>query len=109
MRVVELELTIRLHGAGYTVDARLAQPGSQAEAVLATDVRVALDPDALLPHILDAAAYGRALTDQLFAGQRLRDAWRDARRVADGANLPLRLRLRLPAAGDLHALRWESP
>ncbi|NTU83553.1 MAG: CHAT domain-containing protein, partial [Chloroflexales bacterium] len=46
---------------------------------------------------------------QLFAEPPLRDAWQRARALADGAVLPLRLRLRLAAAaGDLHALRWEA-
>ncbi|MEI6779028.1 MAG: tetratricopeptide repeat protein, partial [Chloroflexales bacterium] len=106
---VDLELTIRPSGEGFVADARLADPGSQGDARLATDVPVALDPDALLAHGLDPAAYGRTLIAQVFADLRLRDAWRDARRVADGADLPLRLRLRLSTTdAGIHALRWET-
>ncbi|MBX0330522.1 CHAT domain-containing protein [Oscillochloris sp. ZM17-4] len=106
---IDLELTIRLSGDHYVADARIEQPGNQAPSVPATDVPVALDPTALLALALDPDTYGSRLTEQLFADQRLRDAWRDARRVADGANLPLCVRLRLAATvGDLHALRWET-
>ena len=106
---VDLELTIRPSGDSSVADARLADPGSQAGAVLATDVPVALDPRALLARALDPVAYGRTLTAQVFADLRLRDAWRDARRVADGADLPLRLRLRLTTTdAGIHALRWET-
>ncbi|MBX0330518.1 CHAT domain-containing protein, partial [Oscillochloris sp. ZM17-4] len=106
---VDLELALRPADAGYVADARLAQPGSQADAALAADVAVALDPTALLVHALDPVAYGHTLTEQLFADQRLRDAWQRARALADGADRSLRLRLRLaPTAVDLHALRWET-
>ncbi|NTU79078.1 MAG: CHAT domain-containing protein [Chloroflexales bacterium] len=109
MRIVDLQLTLRASGAGYAAEARLSHSGSQADAVLAADAPVALDSSALLLRVLDPAAYGRALTDQLFADPQLRAAWQRARALADGANLPLRLRLRLPAeAGALHALRWET-
>ena len=110
MCVVDVELAIRPNGAGVVAEARLRQPGSQADAVLVTDVPIALDPAALLALVLDPASYGRALTTQIFPeGSVLRDAWRSARALADGANLPLRLRLRLPAGADnLHALRWET-
>ena len=106
---VTLELTIRPSGHAYVADVRMEQPGNQAASVPATDVPVTLDPTALLALSLNPAAYGRALTAQFFADQRLRDAWRDARRVADGAALPLRLRLCLAATiGNIHALRWET-
>ena len=109
MRVVDLELALRSPGTGSSAEARLAHPGSQAEAVLLSEAPVVLDASALLRHVLDATAYGRALTAQLFADQGLRAAWARARAQADGANLPLRLRLRLTAAtGDLHSLRWET-
>ncbi len=106
---VDLELTIRPSGEGFVADARLDQPGNQHPIAPATDVPVALDPRALLAHALDPVAYGRTLTAQVFADLRLRDAWRDARRVADGADLPLRLRLRLTTTdAGIHALRWET-
>ncbi len=106
---VDLELTIRLSGHTYVADVRMEQPGNQAVSVLATDVPVTFDLAALLALSLNPAAYGRALSAQLFADQRLRDAWQRARALADGAALPLRLRLSLAATiGDIHALRWET-
>jgi tetratricopeptide (TPR) repeat protein len=93
--------------AMFAADATLRRPASQADSALATDVPAPIDPAALLEYALDPAAYGRALTAQLFADQRLREAWQQARALADGANLPLRLRLavRAPLVG---ALRWET-
>ena len=109
MRVVDLQLTLRAAGTGYAAEARLSHPGSQADAVLAADAPVALDPVALLALAFDPAAYGRALTAQFFGDQRLCDAWQRARALADGSDAALRLRLRFPAdAPDLHALRWET-
>ena len=106
---VDLEITIRPSGTAYVADARMEQPGNQAVSVLATDVPVTLDPTALLALSLNPTAYGRALTEQLFADQRLRDAWQRACTLADDESLPLRLRLCLPATiGDIHALRWET-
>ncbi|MEI7645528.1 MAG: hypothetical protein WCJ55_14740 [Chloroflexales bacterium] len=71
---VDLELTIRLSGHTYVADVRMEQPGNQAVSVLATDVPVTFDLAALLALSLNPAAYGRALSAQFFADQRLRDA-----------------------------------
>lgn len=110
LAVVDLELAMSPRGDGYVAEATLTQPGSQAEATLAADAPLGLDPAALLLYTADASAYGAALTGQLFPeGGPLRRAWERARAVADGAGLPLRLRLRLPAtATELSALRWET-
>ncbi|MBP1468543.1 hypothetical protein EYB53_022715, partial [Candidatus Chloroploca sp. M-50] len=109
LAAVDLTLTLGATPPGYVAEARLIQPGSQADAVLASAVPLALDPAALLTHALDPVAYGQALTTQLFAAPALRDAWQQARALAHGTNRPLRVRLSLPAdAADLHALRWET-
>lgn len=107
LAAVDLELTLRPHGTAYAAEACLVNPESQGDTRFPA-APIALDA-ALPPVELDAVAYGAALTAQLFASQELRDAWRDARKLADGAARPLRLRLRL-AAGDaaLYALRWET-
>jgi hypothetical protein len=106
---VDLELSIRLSGDHYIANMRITQSSNQATPELASHVPVTLDPTALLALALDPDAYGRALTEQLFADQRLHTAWHRARALADGADLPLRVRLRLAAtASDIHALRWET-
>ena len=64
-------------------------------------------PEALLALSDDPAAYGAALAAQLFADQRLREAWLKARAYAASGDLQLRLRLDANAP-DLHALRWET-
>lgn len=65
-----------------------------------------LDRAALLEATLDPGEYGRRLTAMLFADERLRDAWRQARGFAHGAQSALRLRL--DPADDLHSLHWET-
>lgn len=111
MSVVDLELAFRPQiNHGYTVDARLTDPGNQANVNLATNAPVAFDTTALLALTLDPTEYGRSLTRQIFpATGPLFNAWQRARALADGAKLPLRLRLHFnDDAEDLHAVRWET-
>lgn len=109
MDITDLELTLRSLNGAYTGEMRLTTPGSQAPAVLVADAPLVLNPDVLLSLALDTAAYGRALTEQIFRLPALYDAWRHARALADGAITPVRLRLCLPeVSDDLHALRWET-
>ncbi len=107
MPTADLELTIQPDGDAYVATARLTPPGSEATATLAQNVPVRVDRAVLLAAALDAEAYGRQLTAMLFADQRLRDAWREARGFACGAQTALRLRLD-SAADDLHSLGWET-
>jgi hypothetical protein len=86
MCVTDLELALCPGGAGCMADARLTQPGTQADAALCSAVPVALNPAALLALSLDPAAYDRTLIAQLFADQALRDIWRIAHALADGAD-----------------------
>lgn len=108
--VVDLDLAISTRGGDYVVAATLTRVDSQTEAILAAEVNFPLDPSALLIHASDPSAYGTALTAQFFpVGGLLRSAWERATALADGANLPLRVRLQLPNAIDeLSALRWET-
>lgn len=107
---IDVELSIQTVGSAYSASMRIAMPESEADSYLATNIPISLDPDALLILALDSTAYGRALTAQLFPpDSKLIVAWRDARRVAEGANCPLRLRLHLASTvDDIHNLRWES-
>lgn len=103
-----VELTIRrLPDTTLGADARLTSSVSAAATMLASNVSVTLDETALLTEINDPAAYGRELSRQLFADQRLRDAWLKACAATAADTLQLRLNL---DAGDaaLHTLHWET-
>lgn len=106
-----LELWLQPQGPGAYLATVTFQPhNSPVEEDLAPGEppRVALDEALLLEHSLDHEAYGAALTAMLFADQRVREALLAARKWAQGAGVPLRLRLRLGADDPaLHAVRWE--
>lgn len=85
-------------------------PGSLVDESLITGElpRVVLDEPRLLQQSLNHHAYGAALTEILFAEQRMREALISARNRALGAGVPLRVRLRLdPDDPLLHTVRWE--
>ncbi|RRR67084.1 MAG: hypothetical protein EI684_19605 [Candidatus Viridilinea halotolerans] len=106
---VDLTLAIRSGAGGYFAEAHLINPQSEAPITLATEVALAFDLQGLLALRLDRVGYGKALTSQLFHAPALREAWQQARALADGLNAPLRFRLRLALnAPELHALRWEA-
>jgi CHAT domain/SIR2-like domain len=71
---------------------------------------ITIDTDGLRKLRHDAAAYGRALTDQLFTDEELRDFYRRAKSWAQQENLPLRVRLSIDpdAPARLQAVRWET-
>jgi hypothetical protein len=89
----------------WSVELRYSQPGSDG------DVRVVRDqafPASLPSAEMDPDAYGRALTDGLFASADIRQAFLEAIATAESSQLALRLRLFIgPSAPELHALRWE--
>ncbi len=110
----DLEILLRRQGddAGdhqYQVELRYQPAGSEAESVPGSGPAT-LDPDALAleaPPVEDADAYGRLLTQQLFAGGGLRAGFIEALSRAEEAGSALRLRLVLSGAEELHRLRWE--
>lgn len=109
MEYVELEISLYAPAEGrLSVDVRLRSPDNAAETMPASGVPLYLDQRRLLALQADAEGYGRALTGQLFAAPEMREAWATAHGYIQGANAPLRLRLRIaPGAEALHALRWE--
>lgn len=93
----------------YRAAVTFRPPGSLVDQGIAgTRPQVTLDEEYLLRNILDREAYGSAITDMLFADERLRATLDQAQQQAIGARVPLRVRLRLDAdQGVLHAIRWE--
>src|SRR5688572_7106697 len=105
----ELELGLHRSSADlYDVELRYRAPGSDAD--VRASLRAALpqpDAGALLEHLHDPLAYGRALTDAVFANVELRTVLAQARSSADSLGAPLRVRLFVaPAAPELHRVRW---
>lgn len=106
---VDLELLLRRANGIYQGDATFTPDPGSVSSVLARGEVVGLDPSALIEHMLNPEAYGRALTAQLFTGARLSSAMVKARAYAQGAGRPLRLRLRLDPLDELlNTLRWET-
>ncbi|NTW97589.1 MAG: hypothetical protein HGB28_03470, partial [Oscillochloris sp.] len=110
MAHADLEVLIqRWSDGGYAVDMRFRTADGQADTELALNVPIKLDLAALLERSNDPQAYGRTLTGMFFADQRLLNAFLRVRGFVEGADIPLRLRMRLdPEAPELHAVRWES-
>ena len=99
-----LEIHIRrLPDGSLAADAALTPGASTATAQLATGVSIELDAAVLRELESNADDYGRQLSAQLFADQRLREAWIKARAYAESGALQLRLHLDV-SADDLHAL-----
>lgn len=102
------ELTIRrLRDGSLTADLRLTSAASAGASMLAASVPLAIDVPALLAVASLPEHYGALLSNQLFADQRLREAWLQARAYTVTGALQLRLSLD-PQAVALHDLFWET-
>lgn len=106
------ELELGLHqwnSESYTVELRFSDPTSNDDVMRVDTFRgIRFDLDALRFVARDPVAYGRTLTEALFADPGLRDSFVQSRTRADERGLPLRLRLVVgPSAPQLHTLRWE--
>lgn len=109
MAFVDLEISVQRWGEGYAADVRFRTPDGVTDSELATNVPVQLDDTTLREQLSDPAAYGRQLTEMLFADERMRSVWQQARGFAAGAGVDLRVRLRLdPDDNALHAICWET-
>ena len=112
-KYAELEINLRPSDESlYFVDFQFVDPDSETDVRLdqGRAVLARLDPDALKELEYDPAAYGRALTDGLFADPHLISAFDSARvRVSAADDKKLRFRLSIgPTAPELHGLRWET-
>ena len=103
MTAVDLELTLRPAAYGYHAEVRCLAPESEAPIDAAATVQI--EPARLRELTLDPAAYGLAL-GQMVLTDAIRRVIDQARAIAQRANVPLRLRLVVPA--DLQILRWET-
>jgi hypothetical protein len=104
----ELEIGLhRVQAQSYQVELRFHDPGSDAE----TPPRrgpCPLDLDALIPLLLDPAAYGTALSTQVFEDPAIRSYLSQVKAAVEATDRVLRLRLLVdPTAAELHAVRWE--
>ncbi|NTW01461.1 MAG: CHAT domain-containing protein [Oscillochloris sp.] len=109
--VADLEIGLRRHAEGYTVELRFSEPESEADIrpAQSCSARASFDLAYLNTLALDSAAYGRALGNMLFADINLRADFVRCRSVAQAKDYALRLRLLIaPDAADLQVLHWET-
>jgi hypothetical protein len=104
------DLEIGLHrrdGQTYAVEMRLLPPGADEE-VRPDSGSMELDLDALRG-TTDDKSYGELLGGALLKDDKVREAFANARAVADSKEADLRVRLLVgPTAIELHTLRWEA-
>ena len=107
------QLTLRitpLQEEVYSAQALYQQPGSteSIDAGVTSDSSFKIETQALSGSI-PGEEYGRRLSEMFFQSESLRAAIEQSRRMAQSANLPLRLRLEIsPAARLLQSLYWET-
>jgi CHAT domain-containing protein/SIR2-like protein len=105
---LEISLHRREEG-GYSVELRFSQPRSDADLRLIREGLAAaqFDLTRLRDAAYDPAEYGRLLTESLFNPE-IRNAFGMARKIAQGMDSPLRVRLFVaPSAAELHSIHWE--
>lgn len=107
-RAADLEISIhRRDSQNYTVEIRLLPPGADEE-VRPDSGSMELDLDVLRGETVDVK-YGELLGEALLKDDKVREAFANARAVADTADADLRIRLLIgPTATELHTLRWEA-
>ena len=107
-RAADLEIGIhRRDSQTYAVEIRLLPPGADEE-VRPDSGSMELDLDALRGETVDVK-YGELLGGALLKDDKVREAFANARAVADAADADLRIRLLVgPTATELHTLRWEA-
>jgi hypothetical protein len=106
---VDLEIGLhRRDGQTWTVELQCNRSDQDVDVRLVRD-GPSFDLDQLRRHASDVVAYGRLLTDTLFAVDDVRQQFAMARAAAEAQDLPLRLRLFIgPNAPELHDVRWET-
>ncbi len=109
METAELEITLHSsNGSGYPVELLFRDPTSAVETAEVASQNLVLKPRLLRGDPYRDPEYGRLLSGALFGIPETRRAFETASSVAASHGRPLRLRLRLFGAGDLHCVAWES-
>lgn len=108
----DLEINLdKADNGKYGVEMRFTQPDSDADTRVGADepLTVIFDLPALQTLIVDPMEYGKALSDSLFAAEKLRTGFLLARTSADTARVPLHVRLQIgPSSPELNSLYWET-
>jgi hypothetical protein len=106
-----VDLEIGLHHRGgdtWTVELQCARPDEDVDVRLVRD-GPRFDLDELRRSTTDDLAYGRLLTESLFAVPEVKELFAMARVAAASGGLPMRLRLFIgPTASELQDVRWET-
>lgn len=106
-----VDLEIGLHHRGgdtWTVELQCARPDEDVDVRLVRD-GPRFDLGELRRSATDDLAYGRLLTESLFAVPEVKELFAMARVAAASGGLPLRLRLFIgPSASELQDVRWET-
>jgi hypothetical protein len=109
MENAELEIGLYPRDADtYLLELRYNDPQDEASRapVIGT---VSFDLVALRGLLLNPQDYGKQLSDQLFADEKVRNFYGQCLAAAESHNLPVRLRLSIDAgAAALQDLRWET-
>ncbi len=107
----DLEIGLyRRDAESFTVELRYTRPDDAADIRLSTDrpALANLDLPKLLELQTDHEAYGRALSDMLFAQPEVLAAFAEARATTAAQDGVLRIRLFLdPSVPELQTIRWE--
>lgn len=108
----DLEISLhRFDAQSYAVEFRYSQPDSDADTRLggAEPALARFDLEALQAQAHDPAAYGKQLTEFLFADPQVKSAFDQARASSQSLDATLRLRLLFgPSAPELNNLWWET-
>ena len=106
----DLEISLnQADGSKYSVEMRFTQPKSDADTRIGADepIHVEFDLPTLQVMIVDPLEHGKMLTESLFADEKLRTGFAQARTSATSA--PLRVRLLIgPGAQELNSIYWET-
>jgi hypothetical protein len=110
--IAELELWLECRAfATYLLTMRFERPDDDVtnDPLEGREVVVTVYFPALAAKALDPAAYGRFLSDSLFASEAVRQGFHACRTEARSNGWLIRLRLAIGAsAPELHELRWET-